>query len=45
MDWMIHRIATSDRYHVSPHEIRSAWLWREVLECHAMLDAFAAAGV
>jgi len=42
---MVHRIATSERYHVSPHEIRTLWTWREVLECHLLLDAFDKAGV
>lgn len=39
----MHRIATSGRYYVSPHEIRERWTWLEVLEAHAMLDAFEAA--
>jgi hypothetical protein len=29
---------------VSPHEIRHRWSWLEVLEAHALLDAFEAAG-
>jgi hypothetical protein len=39
----VHRIATSTRYSVSPHEIRERWTWLEVLEAHALLDAFDAA--
>lgn len=39
----MHRIATSERYRVSPYEIRTHWTWREVLEANAVLDAFAEA--
>ena len=44
VDWEIHRIATSEHYRVSPHEIRTCWMWREVLEANAVIDAFEAAG-
>ena len=40
VDWWVHRIATNERYCVSPHEIRERWSWPEVLEAHALLDAF-----
>lgn len=40
---MVHRIATSRHYHVSPHEIRESWTWGEAVEAHDMLDAFAEA--
>jgi len=43
VDWWVHRIATSGRYFVSPHEIREQWSWRDVLEANAVLDAFEAA--
>jgi hypothetical protein len=39
----VHRIATSELYRVSPHEIRTQWTWLEVLEANVMLDAFDAA--
>lgn len=40
VDWSVHRIATSELYRVSPHEVRECWTWREVLEANAVLDAF-----
>jgi hypothetical protein len=43
VNWWVHRIATSERYRVSPHEIRTMWKMREVLEAHEVLDAFDAA--
>jgi hypothetical protein len=37
---MVHRIATSRHYRVSPHEIRRSWTWGEAVEANDMLDAF-----
>ena len=43
MDWWVYRIAMSERFSVSPHEIRERWTWQEVVEAHDVLDAFEAA--
>jgi hypothetical protein len=40
----VHRIATSERYHVSPHEILTCWTWGEVVEVHELLDALEGGG-
>ena len=40
IDWMVHRVATSERYRCQPWEIRERWTWRDVLDAHAVLNAF-----
>lgn len=43
VDMFVHRIAISERYTVSPWEIRHKWRWLEVVEAHDVLDAVEAA--
>lgn len=40
MPWLLHRVATSERYHDSLAEIANEWGLDDVLDAHDVLDAF-----
>ncbi len=40
VDWWIHRVAGSERYRCQPWEVRERWTWRDVIDAHAVLNAF-----
>jgi hypothetical protein len=40
VDWEVHRIASSNRYHASPREILDRWTKEEVMQAHEVLNMY-----
>lgn len=40
VDWLVHRIAASDRYSSGLHEIETQWSIEDLLDAHQVLDIY-----
>ena len=39
VDWWVHRLAASEYYATTPHEVRYVWSYYDQVEAHMALDA------